>query len=73
MHPSQTYDPELHEAGSDAAEGRCSHHAASRDGQCSGEAVVSFEDEDGRWQSGCRLALEELVERGDIEPLGQGA
>ena len=38
-----------------------------------GEAVVSFEDQDAQWQSGCRTALEELVERGEIEPLGQGA
>ena len=38
-----------------------------------GEAVVSFEGDDGRWISGCRLALERLVEQGDIEPLGQGA
>jgi len=35
--------------------------------------VVSFEDGDGGWQAGCRLALEQLVERDEIEPLGQGA
>ena len=73
MHPSQTFDPTLHDPGSAAAEGGCSHHADAPTAECAGEAVVSFQDDDGRWQSGCRLALEELVERGDIEPLGQGA
>lgn len=73
MRPSQTFDPELHESGSEAAQGRCSHHGGSAAGECAGEAVVSFQDDDGRWESGCRLALEDLVERGEIEPLGQGA
>jgi hypothetical protein len=75
MSPSYPYDPDRHEAGSIASTGRCSWHG--RDGRdvhsCAGEAVVSFQDLDGSWQSGCRTALEELVERGDIEPLGQGA
>jgi len=39
---------------------------------CAGEAVVSFQDRDGRWQSGCSLALKQLVEQGEVEPLGQG-
>jgi len=73
MNLSQVYDSELHEAGSPAAQGQCSHHAAEDAGTCAGEAVVSFQDRDGRWQSGCTLALETLVEKGDIEPLGQGA
>jgi hypothetical protein len=75
MNPSRTYDPKLHEAGSRAARGQCSHHAghAEEAGPCTGEAVVSFQDRDGRWQSGCSLALEQLVEKGEIEPLGQGA
>lgn len=74
MNPSQTFDPELHEPGTPAAAGRCSHHGAGDSaGPCSGEAVVSFQDEDGQWQSGCSRALEELVEGGEIEPLGQGA
>lgn len=75
MNPSQTFDPTLHEAGSAAAQGRCSHHATEGGGTgaCAGEAVVSFQDQDGRWQSGCSLALEQLVEAGEIEPLGQGA
>jgi len=74
MRQSQTFDPSLHPAGSPAAEGACSHHAAEDPaGVCAGDAVVSFEDRDGQWQSGCRTALEELVRRGEIEPLGQGA
>lgn len=74
MIPSQTFDPTLHEEGSPAAEGRCSWHTGEHaHGECAGEAVVSFQDEAGHWLSGCRLALEDLVERGEIEPLGQGA
>ena len=75
MKPSHAYDPDLHETGSVAASGRCSHHEA-RGGVsqgCSGTAVVSFEDHPGHWQAGCDRALLELVEAGDIEPLGQGA
>jgi len=72
MNPSQTFDPELHEAGSPAAQGQCSYHANGGSGRCAGEAVVSFQDGDGRWQSGCSAALEQLVEQGEIEPLGQG-
>ena len=73
MNPSQTFDPELHPAGSPAAAGRCSHHDPADQEHCSGEAVVSFQDDDGQWQSGCTLALEQLVEDEAIEPLGQGA
>ncbi len=71
MNPSYPFDQDLHEPGSVAAQGRCSHHAEGQ--PCDGEAVVSFEDEKGTWQAGCTRALEELVERGAIEPLGQGA
>jgi hypothetical protein len=70
--PSLAFDPDLHEPGSLAASGGCSHHEGSGAG-CAGEAVVSFQDEDGAWQSGCATALQELSDRGDIEPLGQGA
>lgn len=73
---SQVYDPALHDEGSIAASGGCSHHqesAGADRGSCAGEAVVSFQDADGAWQSGCAAALEELVEAGEIEPLGQGA
>lgn len=72
MKLSQAFDPSLHEAGSAAAQGRCSHHADGEADRCTGEAVVSFQGRDGRWQSGCALALEQLVEAGEIEPLGQG-
>lgn len=74
MNPSHVYDPDLHEAGSPAAQGQCSYHApgGERGGTCTREAVVSFQDHDGRWQSGCSLALEQLVGEGEIEPLGQG-
>lgn len=80
MNPSCAYDPDRHEDGSLAARGRCSHHArGAEDGadqpgsDCTGEAVASFLDQDGQWQSACSRALEQLVERGEIEPLGQGA
>jgi hypothetical protein len=74
---SETYDPALHEAGSPAADGRCSYHQregrdADRGRACAGPAVVSYETDDG-WESGCSVALEELVERGEVQPLGQGA
>lgn len=65
------YDPDLHDAGGPAAQGECSHHA-QEGGECAGPAVVSFQDDDGNLQSGCSLALEQLVERGTIEALGQG-
>jgi hypothetical protein len=73
--PSQTFDPSLYDEGSTAGQGRCSHHSpdAAGTGACTGDAVVSFQDPDGRWQSGCSLALEQLVDAGEIEPLGQGA
>jgi hypothetical protein len=75
MNPSHVFDAELHEPGSPAAEGLCSHHAEENgtDRSCGGDAVVSFQDGEGRWQAGCSTALEELVEKGEIEPLGQGA
>ena len=72
MNTSQTYDRDLHEAGSLAAQGRCSHHPPG-DADCTGAAVVSYQGQDGAWQAGCSRALEQLVERGEIEPLGQGA
>jgi hypothetical protein len=75
MNPSYPYDADLHPDGSVAAAGRCSQHDADEaaSGACTVDAVVSFQDRDGTWQSGCSLALEQLVERGEIEPLGQGA
>ena len=72
MNESHPHDPDLHEEGSVAASGRCSHHDSGSEA-CTGEAVISFQDRDGVWQSGCSAALEQLVERGEITPLGQGA
>jgi hypothetical protein len=72
---SRAYDPDLHDPGTVAASGRCSHHA-EHDAQgvgCTGDAVVSFQDQQGRWQSGCAAALEQLVADGQIDGLGQGA
>jgi hypothetical protein len=73
--PSYPFDPELHPPGSVAAEGGCSVHAgqSSDHGTCTGEPVVSFQDVEGGWQSGCSQALEDLVDAGEIQPLGQGA
>jgi hypothetical protein len=75
MNPTQAYDPALHEQGTVAASGRCSHHEPDGPGAptCTGEAVVSFRDSSGTWQSGCSAALQQLVDAGEIEGLGQGA
>ena len=79
MNLSYAYDPDRYADGSVAARGGCSWHGAEgvpehvEESGCDGEAVVSFQDQQGQWQSGCQRALEELVERGEIEPLGQGA
>ena len=75
MNPSYPFDPELHARDSVAARGGCSWHGAGGavESGCAGEPVVSFRDVQGNWQSGCQRALEELVERDEIEPLGQGA
>jgi hypothetical protein len=75
MNLSRVFDPDLYEAGSASAQGQCSYHASPGEGAgpCAGDAVVSFQDGDGRWQSGCSLALERLVEQGEIEPLGQSS
>ena len=76
MNPSYPFDPDLHRPGSVAAQGRCSWHDADDDAAevgCDGDAVVSFQDRHGHWQSGCQRALEDLVTREEIQPLGQGA
>src|SRR3954454_1755251 len=75
MNPSYTFDPGLHRAGSVAARGRCSWHGTGGTAEvgCLGDPVVSFQDAQGTWQSGCQQALEELVAREEIAPLGQGA
>jgi hypothetical protein len=75
MSASYPFDPDLHDPGSIAARGRCSWHGSggATEVGCEGEPVVSFQDRQGRWQSGCQRALEDLVARGEIQPLGQGA
>jgi hypothetical protein len=75
VNPSFPFDPDLHRPGTVAARGRCSWHGAegAAEAGCEGEPVVSFQDPAGDWQSGCQRALEELVDREQIEPLGQGA
>ena len=75
VNSSYPFDPDLHRPGSVAARGRCSWHGVDGTVEtgCEGEAVVSFQDHRGHWQSGCQRALEDLVEREEIEPLGQGA
>jgi hypothetical protein len=75
MNRSYPFDPDLHRPGSVAARGRCSWHGAegATEAGCDGEAVVSFQDRHGDWQSGCQRALEDLVSREQIQPLGQGA
>jgi hypothetical protein len=75
VNPSHPYEPKFHAPGSVAARGHCSQHGrdSAGGGTCTGEPVVSFQDRHDRWQSGRSLALEQLVERGEIEPLGQGA
>ena len=70
--PVRAFDPELHAPGTTAARGGCSHHEDGGDSACTGEAVVSFRDTAGRWQSGCPRALEQLVDSGSVQPLGQG-
>jgi hypothetical protein len=74
MSPSHAYDPDLHEPGTPAASGGCSYHQqqGDPDGTCTGEAVVSYQTDSG-WESGCATALQQLVDRGEVEPLGQGA
>ena len=73
MNPSNPYDPKFHAPGSVAAQGLCSQHgrdSADR-GTCTGEPVVSFQDRHDRWQSGCSLALEQLVEGARSSPSGR--
>jgi hypothetical protein len=75
VRPSFPYDPDLHDRDTVAGRGRCSWHGAegATESGCDGEPVVSFQDRHGGWQSGCQRALEDLVQREEIQPLGQGA
>lgn len=65
MNRSLPYDASRHHRDTVAASGRCSQHGKDL---CSEPPVVSFVDRNGRWQSGCERALEELVFRGEIVP-----
>ena len=75
MNPSFPYDPDLHDRSSVAGRGGCSWHGVEGTVErgCAGDPVVSFQDRHGDWQSGCQRALEDLVGREEIQPLGQGA
>lgn len=65
MNPSYPYDASRHHRDTVAATGRCSQHGKDL---CSDPPVVSFQDRNGRWQSGCERALAELVFRREIVP-----
>lgn len=62
---SFAYAASRHHRDTVAASGRCSQHGKDL---CSEPPVVSFQDRNGRWQSGCERALTELVFRGEILP-----
>jgi hypothetical protein len=65
VNPSYPYDPARHHRDTVAAAGRCSQHGKE---VCDEPPVISFEDRNGRWQSGCDRALAELVLRREIVP-----
>ena len=65
MLEAHPYDPELHRAGAAAHDGHCSWHGPV---SCSHPPVISFQDAQERWQSGCRRAVDELTARGDLGP-----
>ena len=65
MHEALPYDAQNHRSGTVAAAGRCSWHGRST---CEETPVISFQDDEHQWQSGCQRALEELLARGEISP-----
>jgi hypothetical protein len=65
MHESFPYDARYHRPSSKAAAGECSQHGID---SCRERPVISFQDRNNRWQSGCQRALDELVARGEISP-----
>ena len=65
MHESFPYDARSHRPGSKAAAGECSQHGID---SCQATPIISFQDRNDRWQSGCQRALDELVARGEISP-----
>jgi len=61
---ARPYDPDFHRPGSRAAAGECSQHGID---SCQNEPVISFVDRNGRRQSGCQRAHEELAARGEVK------
>ncbi len=68
MHESFPYDARYHRPSSKAAAGECSQHGID---SCKETPIISFQDRNNRWQSGCQRAHDELVARGEISPLAQ--
>ena len=65
VNPSYPYAASRHHRDTVAASGRCSQHGKDA---CDQPPVVSFQDRNMRWQSGCERALAELVFRREIVP-----
>jgi enterochelin esterase-like enzyme len=65
VHESFSYDARYHRPSSKAAVGECSQHGID---SCKETPVISFQDRNNKWQSGCQRALDELVARGEISP-----
>jgi hypothetical protein len=65
MREALPYDARHHRQGTVAAAGHCSWHGRPT---CEETPVVSFQDAENQWQSGCQRALDELVARGEISP-----
>ena len=57
------YDRSRHRPGTAAHAGHCSWHGPV---SCGRSPIVSFCDAQGRWQSGCQRAVDELVARGQL-------
>lgn len=65
MRESFPHNQRLHRSTTAAGQGHCSWHGPA---SCPDTPVISFQDAQGRWQSGCERALDELTARGDISP-----
>lgn len=59
---ARAFDASLHSSSSLAGQGRCSWHGRT----CQQVPVISFEDPQGRRQSGCHRAVEEFASRGEL-------
>jgi len=68
MRETLPYDARHHRQGTVAAAGRCSWHGRPT---CEEVPVISFQDAENQWQSGCQRALDELLARGEISPPDQ--